>query len=394
MVESPRKDREDDRHDDLHFETITPSGSASVSPPSNDGSSSRIRSMLGHGTGQLSDFVNENKIAARYCVTATIGVLGAYAIAHSPIFFRYRTVSEIPSGLFRNRNYITGRLFVCNAIAARASNSGTVAVSGRQFEPITCYLRHLSPMERLLSKSALDRLFKLYPGSASSSRPEESPHELLQIQIAGIVYPDNSNDTPQSGESSRFGQQIALSYDTQEEVSAGKEWIRKLAEQRSLVRCQLLGRRVPHCGASSQLASRNKRPIPGLTSDESVFETSAGNEHAAVAKLFYRPKPMDLLPTDLGELMILKGFAVVSEDGLFPHTPAERVVDTTDAIKILQRDGAYMERLGRTEYQAARGSYGVWANPDYRTARADVVDEVNFQERASVFRKIWRWWRS
>lgn len=394
MVDSPPDAQEKGRRgDEPNLAVSSPSSEASQQAACSNDDTGSLRSKFGEGTARFSGFINENKIAVRYGVIASISVLGCYAISQTPLFFRYRTVSEIPPPFFHRRKCMTGRLMICNNTN---SSNHTSAVRG-QFEPITCYLRHLSPMERLLPKSWLDRLLKLYPAASfSKGKPEESPHELIRIQIAGIQYPTTRNSNKSNISSSSVRQLISINYESNHDLSAGQDWINKLAEQRSLVRCQLLARRIPNSGASSKQehSSRSKRPIPGLPSD-SVFDASIKDkgEHVAVARLFYRPKPTQLFRTDLGESMVLKGYAAVSDDGLYPHSPAERVVDATEQVKSLQRDAGYMERLGRAEYQAARGSYGVWADPEYRQERADVMDEVYFQEKASVFRKAWRWLR-
>jgi endonuclease YncB( thermonuclease family) len=390
----PPSDRETDLSSDVSStgSSLRQEQHASHSASKDDTSS--LRSVLGAGTSRFSDFINDNIIAARYGAIASIAVLSAYAISQTPLFFRYRTVAEIPSHLFKRRKYITGRLMVCNS--KNNNNANTSAAISGACQPITCYLRHLSPIERLLSKSWLDRLLKLYPAATySNGRPEESPHELIEIQIAGIQYPAAPKNNSSAGS---MLNQISLGNESDQELSVGKEWLRKLADQRSLVKCQLLGRRLTAgAGASNpMIANRSKRPIPGLSAN-SAFEMAASTKERgrqlAVAKLFYRPKLMDLVRTDVGEAMILKGYAVVSDDGLYPHTAAECVTDTTDEAKILQRDAAYMDKLGRAEFQAARGSYGVWSDPVYRASRADVVDEVEFQENASIVRKAWRWWR-
>jgi hypothetical protein len=48
---------------------------------------------------QFTAFVNENKISVRYGVVATVGALSVYAISQTPLFFRYKTATELPSTL-------------------------------------------------------------------------------------------------------------------------------------------------------------------------------------------------------------------------------------------------------------------------------------------------------
>ena len=61
-----------------------------------------FRKLIGSSMGNVSDFINENLIAARYGAMATIFLLTAYGISNTPLFFRFRTVHEIPCKLYVN----------------------------------------------------------------------------------------------------------------------------------------------------------------------------------------------------------------------------------------------------------------------------------------------------
>jgi hypothetical protein len=78
-----------------------------------------IRNLVGRGTVQLSEWVNSNLIVARYAAYAGIGLLAAYGITHSPLFFRFRTVADIPSHYFFRRRKIR-----CRLVAAANETSG------------------------------------------------------------------------------------------------------------------------------------------------------------------------------------------------------------------------------------------------------------------------------
>lgn len=54
------------------------------------------RQVLGRGMLTASDAINENLIAARYATFASIVLLSTYGLAHTPLFFRFKTVSDIP----------------------------------------------------------------------------------------------------------------------------------------------------------------------------------------------------------------------------------------------------------------------------------------------------------
>jgi hypothetical protein len=373
-----------------------------------------IRALVAESMSRWSTFVNDNKIAARYGVVATVTVLTAYAISQTPLFFRYKTAADVPSSLFgyRRRAFLTGRLMICNHQPSAATASLNGNINGKHsltlasndshlFRPVTCYLRHLSPVERILSKSCLDWMLRMYPSASTfskgSRKPEESADELIRIQIAGIQFADHG----------RLSQQPSLASSTSairlmtitpadipnQTLSIGEDWIHRLASQRVLVSCQLMGRIVPRTSADDTL-HRTKRPIPGMPNK--APDSDHGSAHTIVARLYFRPKPMQWLSIDLGEWMVRHGYAVISDNGLYNHSEStERVVDTTSQnSRTLRHDVSYMERLAKAEYQAACGSYGVWADAHYRESRADVMDEINFQQKASTWQKLWRWLRS
>ena len=79
----------------------------------NNGDNSKtisIGSTFGKGLSSFSDFVNDNLIAFRYGTFATVTLLTAYGLSQTPLFFRYRTVSEIPKSYFGKRRTIHGRI--------------------------------------------------------------------------------------------------------------------------------------------------------------------------------------------------------------------------------------------------------------------------------------------
>ena len=71
---------------------------------------SNPRKAVGVAMNTISDFVNDNLIAVRYGTISTITLLTAYGISKTPIFFRYKNVSEIPTSFFTSRKTIYGRI--------------------------------------------------------------------------------------------------------------------------------------------------------------------------------------------------------------------------------------------------------------------------------------------
>ena len=77
----------------------------STTPPpttttqSTQSTESIIRESVGTGMLTISDLVNKNLVAFRYGTVATVTLLTAYGLANTPLFFRYKTVAEIPGTL-------------------------------------------------------------------------------------------------------------------------------------------------------------------------------------------------------------------------------------------------------------------------------------------------------
>lgn len=81
---------------------------SSVADPNKNPS---LRQVVGSSMEGFSKLVNENLIAARYGASATIFLLTAYGLSNTPLFFRFRIVSEIPGGSFVDACWV-----VCRAV--------------------------------------------------------------------------------------------------------------------------------------------------------------------------------------------------------------------------------------------------------------------------------------
>ena len=77
---------------------------------SNDSGNKSLTTAFGSAMASFSDVINENLIAARYGTFATITLLTAFGLSRTPIFFRHKRVSEIPSHFFSRRRTIYGRI--------------------------------------------------------------------------------------------------------------------------------------------------------------------------------------------------------------------------------------------------------------------------------------------
>lgn len=397
-------------------------------------SSGKLRFVLGKGSTILSDWVNAHISETRILTTTTICLLTLYGIANTPLFFRYRTVEELPSSLFRQRKFITGRLIKVWVDEKRKStktpfqtsnSSSFLGSSDIEMEknsnnnndhnsyefatfPILCHIRHCSPLESLLSKSWYDWFIKWHPSTATLGiRPDESNEELLLVEIAGVRSYSLRNNYANNSKKDTLSSLIFSP--TLQSKRSELEWLEMLAEERPKLTCQLLGRRKPVV----VVQETNKRRIPtsllmdrpdDLQSYEPLVDhhTSVSPRQIAVARLYYQSHSLPysqitqwLFPTDLALSLVAMGRACVSDhdeekDGLFTHY---RSFDMTDSVRDLRRDVAYAERLQKTEYRAAAERRGMWQDSAIRALRPDVVQEAEFQAHAPWYQKLWRWLR-
>ena len=190
-----------------------------------------------------------------------------------------------------------------------------------------------------------------------------------------------------------------------------EEWLEQLARQRTLVKCQLLARKVPAYSLSpGHNQSRGKLDFASeksaSKSDSSILE----EKQVAVCRMAYRPTVLQFFATDIAEYLVRTGRAntaplVLSENinhggGNDSNNSSgsrsgsiNRIVDTSQRIHDLRQDVRYLDRLTKNELQAAKDSKGMWSVTEVRAAKRDVVEEAEFQAKANLFQKLWRWLR-
>jgi hypothetical protein len=114
-------------------ETLSPTEQPSVDPNS-------LRGAVGSGMDRFSQLVNENLVAARYGVFAGVTLLTVYGLSQTPLFFRYRTVADVPGkwgrichlrkkllvsyeSHFSPAAYATELLFLCRIVLYRQAST-------------------------------------------------------------------------------------------------------------------------------------------------------------------------------------------------------------------------------------------------------------------------------
>jgi hypothetical protein len=329
-----------------------------------------IRHVLGSGTSTLSSLVNEHLSAARLAAMVSIGLLAAYGVLHSPLFFRYSTVADLPRRFFTRRKNIPCRLVNVECYQPN--------------KPIILLLRHLSPFERLVFlKSSSNTSKSMFYSWFATTHAKDNPSQLLRVELAGVQAPPVPVD----------------------------DWLEQFVQQKPIVQCECFGRRVaiePEYDDTTAISTvlRRKRPIP--KDDWMVLnEASAsrrGPNQIAVCRIHFRNKFLQLFPNDLAETVVKNGRACLRQggslyardndkDNYLEHDTCDTLVDVSDSVDYLRKDAEYSTNLSSAEFEAARGFHGIWSNPDYRESRADVTAEIDFQTTASVWKKLWRYIR-
>uniref|UniRef100_A0A7S1YP60 Uncharacterized protein n=1 Tax=Ditylum brightwellii TaxID=49249 RepID=A0A7S1YP60_9STRA len=332
-----------------------------------------LRWSAGQAISSFSDIINDNIIAARYGTMATVTLLVLYGVSKTPVFFRYRTVSEIPSNYFADRKRLYGRIVhiaqrdsvttAYNRSTVVSSSASSIGADGTSTtikdaeieKPIVCYIRHLSPVGRLLNRTAFEFAMKHSPRNKLLLEEKGGlfhESDLLKVEIAGIKTPPH--------------------YNCPNHMEQEGEWLRRLAENRTYVSCQLLSRRTT------------------MTNNDNNM-----NDSAAICHIQYRPPGLSLFRTDLAESLVRFGRASVSSSGMHIQdaTNTTKTVDGSTNIDTIRSDASYMDKLSKAEFEAVKKMVGMWSDEFVRMERPDLVEEAKFEATAGVLQRLWRWLR-
>ncbi|CAJ1954334.1 unnamed protein product [Cylindrotheca closterium] len=348
--------------------------------------SDTIRSTMDGAMHTVSDTINNNLVAARMGVMASVVLLGAYGIANTPLFFRFRTIHEVPSSYFVGRKRLYGRIVEVDTKSSLSSCDGSIYV----------YVRHLSPVGQILPKTWFDffqRMNTTAVAAASTVARSSHKRDLLKVKIAGVQYPPFSN----------------YRYKTE-------EYLERMARDRTLVSCQLLARQIPKSESCTNIESKRalEEAFPELKADLSDEEKGRHQyresdedtmgDISGVCKLAYRPTLFQLFPTDIAVSLLLSGNATIAPtllasnhetaDGDDDHastaSSSTTIVNSSQRLDDLRNDAKYLERLAQAEFEALKKESGIWAYSEVRETKADDVAEIEFQASANIFQKLWR----
>jgi endonuclease YncB( thermonuclease family) len=337
--------------------------------------SANWRQKIGNTINSATEVINENLIVARYTAIASIALLTCYGISKTPLFFRYKSVSEIPSFMFRNRQTLYGRIvhIVEPKTKSSLSNQSTMVRTAEE-EPIICLVRQLSPVGRLLNKSTYQSIMERKPSSLSSSELStkiQKERDLIKVELAGIKAPPF--------------------YHAENGGEGTNDWLKRLASDRTPVSCTLISRRilklVQEDGHWNQIhgniISQQRHDI------KSNSNRDPEQEQVAIAKIMYRPG-MSFFRKDLGSSLVSCGRANVASSGMHVEIPSMPTVDGSTKLGDIDSDVKYLEHLSKLEYEAVKARLGMWNVDEIRSGRSDLVDEADFEIHASLWKKLWR----
>ena len=184
-----------------------------------------------------------------------------------------------------------------------------------------------------------------------------------------------------------------------------EEHLKRLASERTLVSCQLLARQVVSSVRTDDGSNSKKRPMlavmPELAQEDAsktveLQQSSSQIPEVAICRVTYRPSFFQLFSTDVAQSLVLSGNASVSSSVLGQQQSASQVStirDSSQRLDDLRDDLKYLDRLTKAEFEAAAKSLGMWSVREVREAKRDVMDEVEFQTKATAIQKLWRWIR-
>ena len=376
---------------------------------SNKSTTLTIRQQLGKQLSNITDIVNDNLIVVRYATFSTVLLLGAYGIANTPLFNRHKNVMDIPISAFTKRNYLHGRIVGIversNGIVGRSSSSTSSSSSNNgvasllssslqrdkissdsrresnnatdsdtqqivQQHPIVLLFRHSSPMERLLSKSAMERLLKVTGQSRTTGLLYSSanPHRnLLPIELAGLIAP------PFTASPSILSPSL-----TGSSPSNTFPFIDELIQQKTKVSIQLLAQRV-----ATEPNQNNKKEEGDRYMEEDR------KQNTAICHLLYKqPKQYFWQTANAGLEMVQRGEAWTSgvvvplsnieDKGSSESKPKAKetttIIDYHPTVKQLQDDTKYISQLEEAEYKAWQSKIGMWSSKHIREIRKEYIE--------------------
>ncbi|KAL3763672.1 hypothetical protein ACHAWU_009096 [Discostella pseudostelligera] len=376
--------------------------------PTTTTTSKSLRQQLGSELAHISDIINNNLIVVRYATFSTVLLLGVYGIANTPLFYRYKHVLDIPQQMFQKRKCIHGR--IVGVVAAESEgmrygirkNPEKADSIQHEHRPIVVLFRHSSPMERLLTQSAMERVLSSAGKSTTSllySSVANPYHNLLPIELAGISAPPSTSTT---------------SLTRKPTISSQFPLLDQLIQQKTKVSLQLLAQRTTQPVAPTSIQQNNRldtntRDIVAIVDDNI--------KHAAICHLHYHPSNSWFKSVNASLEMVRRGQAWMNPNGdvvaLPPSnlrtsqfidkahglhagaTTTATLVNFNPTVKQLRDDTQFLSKVEEAEYAAWKSKVGMWSTDEMRELRTEYLAEeesskTKWQIR-SIINRGWEW---
>ncbi|KAL7477291.1 hypothetical protein ACHAW6_003103 [Cyclotella cf. meneghiniana] len=380
-----------------------------------------LRHRLGTHLSTLSDLINSNLIVFRYGAMSTILLLGVYGIANTPLFYRYRSVWDIPAKKWKRR-WIHGRIVGVetltkrgdNAAQIQASSSGlssllstslqkqnsgtggnakhslhsmeqgihqaktnTNTTTNEAHRPVIVLFRHFSPMERLLTQKTMDKLSSIAGNStgmlfSSSIASHLQTRNLIPIELAGITHPPVFRGMPHEG--------MGL--------------LHQLVQDKTRVSIQLLAQRVNVSCLSSGGGENGARPP---ISDDILQSTAICHVTYRKPRQWFRTTNVSLELVSSGQATLSSCVVPRSSDSNDGET---KIINFDPTPKHLQNDAAFMSQLEQAEYSAWKSKLGVWSLNEMTEWRMEYKQEEDYISNRwstrlwNAFKRGWGWIRN
>lgn len=288
--------------------------------------------------------------------------------------------------MFTKRKRIHGRIIgvvdnsTNNKVVAGYASDMAATSSPAQQTPITILFRHSSPIERLLSQSAMEKILQFTTARGKSTSgllysPLNTNRNLLPIELAGICLPPTIASTNNHHSASVLsptlttGSSTSSSYSTSSQVP---EVLQSLIEKNARVSLQMLALRTD----SPSYKNGTERAASSLPMDESGM-------HSAICHLNYRKPNQWFSTANLGLELVQRGQALVNQDGLVIPTKDgdsnnAALIDFNPTVKQLQADSTFISQLEKAEFEAWKSREGVWSSSQMRELRKEYVEEEEF----------------
>lgn len=396
--------------------------------PTTTTTSKSLRQQLGSELAHISDIINNNLIVVRYATFSTVLLLGVYGIANTPLFYRYKHVLDIPQQMFQKRKCIHGRIVGVVAAESEGMRYGirknpssqslrrSLSISTRsesgsndsekadsiqhEHRPIVVLFRHSSPMERLLTQSAMERVLSSAGKSTTSllySSAANPYHNLLPIELAGISAPPSTSTTSLTRKPS---------------ISSQFPLLDQLIQQKTKVSLQLLAQRTTQPVAPTSIQRHNRLD----TNTRDIVAMSDDNiKHAAICHLHYHPPNSWFKSVNASLEMVRRGQAWMNPNGdvvaLPPSnlrnsqfidkglhagaTTTTTLVNFNPTVKQLRDDTQFLSKVEEAEYAAWKSKVGMWSTDEMRELRTEYLAEeesskTKWQIR-SIIKRGWEW---